>query len=120
MYMAFDRTFAASQGINTRIASYILSIVVAITIVMAIRIMGIVLLLSLFTIPAVAANTLTKSYPRITLWAAIIATIGAVGGLVASYNWEVPPGTCIIFILTVVLIAAKLLSLHLKTRLNAH
>ncbi|MDO5487680.1 MAG: metal ABC transporter permease [Rikenellaceae bacterium] len=119
MYLAFDRDFAMSQGIATRTASYFLTAIVAITIVLAIRIMGIVLLLSLFTIPAVAANSLTKSYPRITLWAAIIATVGAVAGLVASYNWEVPPGTCIIFILTLVLIAAKLLSLHLKTRLNA-
>lgn len=119
MYLAFDRDFAMSQGIATRTASYFLTAIVAITIVLAIRIMGIVLLLSLFTIPAVAANSLTKSYPRITLWAAIIATIGTVAGLVASYNWEVPPGTCIIFILTLVLIAAKLLSLHLKTRLNA-
>ena len=119
MYLAFDRDFAMSQGIATRTASYFLTAIVAITIVLAIRIMGIVLLLSLFTIPAVAANSLTKSYPRITLWAAIIATVGAVAGLVASYSWEVPPGTCIIFILTLVLIAAKLLSLHLKTRLNA-
>ena len=119
MYLAFDRDFAMGQGIATRSASYLLTAIVAITIVLAIRIMGIVLLLSLFTIPAVAANSLTKSYPRITLWAAIIATVGAVAGLVASYNWEVPPGTCIIFILTLVLIAAKLLSLHLKTRLNA-
>ena len=84
------------------------SLVVAIAIVMAIRIMGIVLLLSLFTIPAVAANSLTKSYASISFWAAIIATFSAVVGLVASYNWEIPPGTSIIFTLTIVLFAAKL------------
>jgi zinc transport system permease protein len=120
MYLAFDRDFAASQGIVSRAASYILTIVVAITIVLAIRIMGIVLLLSLFTIPAVTANILSKSYVKITLLAAIIAVCGAVGGLVASYNWEIPPGTCIIFILTVVLIAAKLLSLRSKKDKNAN
>ena len=114
MYLAFDRDFAASQGIASRTASYILTVVVAITIVLAIRIMGIVLLLSLFTIPAVTANILSKSYAKITLLAATIAVCGAVGGLVASYNWEIPPGTCIIFILTVALIAAKLLSLRSK------
>lgn len=119
MYLAFDRDFAASQGIAARAASYLLSVIVAVTIVLAIRIMGIVLLLSLFTIPATTANTFTKSYPRITLWASIIATVGAVGGLVASYNWEVPPGTCIIFILTVMLITAKLLSLQSKKQPNA-
>ena len=120
MYLAFDRDFAASQGIASRATSYILTVVVAITIVLAIRIMGIVLLLSLFTIPAVTANILSKSYAKITLLAAIIAVCGAVGGLVASYNWEIPPGTCIIFILTVVLIAAKLLSLRSKKDKNAN
>ena len=120
MYLAFDRDFAASQGIASRAASYILTVIVAITIVLAIRIMGIVLLLSLFTIPAVTANILSKSYAKITLLAATIAVCGAVGGLVASYNWEIPPGTCIIFILTVALIAAKLLSLRSKKDKNAN
>lgn len=120
MYLAFDREFSASQGIASRLASYLLIVIVAIAIVLAIRIMGIVLLLSLFTIPAVTANTLTKSYAKITLWAAIIAVIGTVGGLFISYNWEIPPGTCIIFILIVALIAAKLLSLRSKKLSNAN
>lgn len=114
MYVAFDRNFAASQGINTRFISYILSVVVAVTIVMAIRIMGIVLLLSLFTIPAVTANTFTKSYAKITVWAAVIAVTGAVLGLIASYYWEIPSGASIIFTLTLMLIAVKILSLRSK------
>ena len=117
MYMAFDRNFAASQGIATRTASYALMIVVAIAIVMAIRIMGIVLLLSLFTIPTVTANALTKSYAAISFWAAIIATSSAVTGLVVSYNWEIPPGTSIIFTLTIVLFAVKLY-IFAKQKLN--
>ena len=120
MYLAFDRDFTASQGIASRVASYVLTVIVAITIVLAIRIMGIVLLLSLFTIPAVTANILSKSYAKITLLSAAIAVCGAVGGLVASYNWEIPPGTCIIFILTVALIATKLLSLRSKKVKNAN
>ena len=120
MYLAFDRDFTASQGIASRVASYVLTVIVAITIVLAIRIMGIVLLLSLFTIPAVTANIISLSYAKITLLSAAIAVCGAVGGLVASYNWEIPPGTCIIFILTVALIAAKLLSLRSKKVKNAN
>ena len=120
MYLAFDRNFTTSQGIASRTTSYILTVVVAITIVLAIRIMGIVLLLSLFTIPAVTANIISKSYAKITLLAATIAVFGAVGGLVASYNWEIPPGTCIIFILSIALIVAKLLSLRSKKISNAN
>lgn len=114
IYLAFDREFAASQGVAARGVSYLLIVVVAIAIVLAIRIMGIVLLLSLFTMPAVAANCLTKSYQRITAIAAVIATVSAVAGLVASYYWEIPPAACIIFILSMVLIAVKLVSLRSK------
>lgn len=114
MYLAFDRDFAASQGIATRLSSYVLMAIVAITIVLAIRIMGIVLLLSLFTMPVVAANTLTQSYAKITLWASLIATFGTVMGLMVSYYWEIPPAACIIFILSLVLIVVKLLSLRSK------
>ena len=119
MFVAFDRSFSASQGIATRIVSYTMSIIVAITIVMAIRIMGIVLLLSLFTIPVVTANSLTKSYAAITFWASVIGVTGAVVGLILSYNCEVPPGVSIIFTLTIALIGAKLLSLRSKKKPNA-
>lgn len=119
MYIAFDRSFSASQGIATQLISYVMSMVVAITIVLAIRIMGIVLLLSLFTIPVVAANSFTKSYTAITLWASVIGVFGAVIGLIVSYNWEVPPGVSIIFTLTIALFGAKLLSLRSKKKKNA-
>ena len=119
MYVAFDRTFSSSQGIATRLISYVMSVIVAIKIVMAIRIMGIVLLLSLFTIPVVTANSLSKSYTTITLWASIIGVVGAVLGLIMSYNWEVPPGVSIIFTLTIALFCAKLLSLRSKKKQNA-
>jgi zinc transport system permease protein len=119
MYIAFDRSFSTSQGIATRLISYAMSMVVAITIVLAIRIMGIVLLLSLFTIPVVVANSFTKSYTAITFWASIIGVLGAVVGLIVSYNWEVPPGVSIIFSLTIALFGAKLLSLRSKKKQNA-
>ena len=119
MYVAFDRSFSASQGIATRLISYVMSMVVAITIVLAIRIMGIVLLLSLFTIPVVAANSFTKSYTAISFWASVIGVFGAVIGLIVSYNWEVPPGVSIIFTLTIALFGAKLLSLRSKKKQNA-
>lgn len=119
MYLAFDRDFAASQGIATRTASYIMAVIVALTIVLSIRVMGIVLLLSLFTIPAVTANALTKSYAAITRWAAVLAVAGAVVGLFISYNLEVPPGASIIFTLTIALIVVKLLTLRSKKSADA-
>lgn len=115
MYMAFDRDFARSAGVNTTLVGYILSVITAVTIVLSIRVMGIILLISLITLPVVIANSVTKSYGKITILASIIAAIGALAGVVISYYLEVPSGPAIIFVLTLVLIIVKLLSLQRKT-----
>ena len=114
MYMAFDRDFARSRGIPTRVISYAMAALVAVTIVLSIRIMGIVLLISLLTLPVAIVNALSKSYRTIALGAPLVAVAGNVAGLVASYNFEVPPGAAIIFTLTLTLIIVKLLPLRQK------
>ena len=114
MYTAFDRDFARSRGIPTRVISYLMAALVAVTIVLSIRIMGIVLLISLVTMPVVIVNTLSRSYRTIALTAPLMAVAGNVAGLVASYNFEVPPGAAIIFTLTLTLILVKLVSLRSK------
>ena len=112
MYVAFDRDFARSRGIPTRVISYVMAALIAVTIVLSIRIMGIVLLISLLTMPVAIVNALSKSYRTIALCAPLVAVAGNVAGLVASYNFEVPPGAAIIFTLTLTLIIVKLLPLR--------
>lgn len=114
MYVAFDRSFAQSRGIAVRTVSYLMAALMALTIVLSIRIMGIVLLIALITMPVVIVNTLTRSYRRIALFAPMVAVAGNLTGLFLSYEWEVPPGAAIIFTLTIGLIAVKLLTLSRK------
>ncbi len=118
MFVAFDRNYAKSQGIPTALISYIMAAVIAVAIVLSIRIMGIVLLISLLTMPVVIANTFANSYRKIVLLATITGVSGNVVGLIFSYYFEVPPGAAIIFMLTLVLICVKMLSLHSKKRKN--
>ena len=116
MYVAFDRDFAKAAGVHTKLISYAMSIIIAITIVLSIRIMGIVLLISLLTMPVVIANAFSKNYRTIAICAAAIGSIGSLAGIALSYYLEVPSGPSIIFILTLTLIIVKLLSLHTKHR----
>lgn len=118
MYIAFDREFSRSAGLHTRIVSYTMSVVTAITIVLSIRIMGIVLLISLLTMPVVLVNFLSKSYKTITVWSAIVAAAAGVSGITISYYLEVPSGPAIIFVLTVALILIKPLSLYIVKRVR--
>lgn len=114
MFVAFDRDFAEAAGINTKAVGYIMATISAVAIVLSIRIMGIVLLISLLTMPVVIANMLTKHYPRIALWAALTATTAALLGITASYYLEVPSGPAIIFSLTLFLLIIKIVYLCVK------
>ena len=114
MYVAFDRNYARSQGIHTKLVAYAMSAFLAVVIVLSIRIMGIVLLISLLTMPVVIVNTFSKSYRTITLWSSAVAAFASVAGVVASYFLEVPSGPAIIFILTFALILVKVLPLRSK------
>jgi zinc transport system permease protein len=114
MYITFDEEYARSQGLPVVPVAYLMSIVVAVTIVLSIKVMGIVLLMSLVTIPTVVANTLTKDFRLITLLAVVTALVCNVMGFVMSYEIElpngggIPTGSCIIFLLSVTLLIVKL------------
>lgn len=111
MFVAFDREYAESQGVHTGIIAYTVAVLTAITIVLSIKAIGIVMLISLLTIPPVIANSLTDSYRKITLWSVIIAILGNLAGLFVSYRMDVPAGAATIFLLTVVMIIVKLVPL---------
>ncbi|MBO7286202.1 MAG: metal ABC transporter permease [Alistipes sp.] len=111
MYVTFDEDYARSQGMATQCIAYTMAIIVSLAIVLSIKVMGIILLISLMTIPTVVANTLTKDYRKIALLSAVIGIIGNILGFIISYNFNLPTGSCIIFILAIALICVKLLTL---------
>ena len=114
MFAAFDRSFAEASGVPVKFTNYAMAVITAITIVLSIRTMGIVLLISLLTMPVVTANMLFKNYKQIAPLAVAIAIIGGVLGIALSYHAEVPSGPAIIFVLTIMFLTIKLLSLYFK------
>ena len=110
-YLTFDEDYARSQAIPATVVAYIMAVVIAVTIVLSIKIIGIILLLSLLTIPTVVANALTKDYRRIALIASVVGVLGNLAGFVLSYAYDLPTGSCIIFMLCITLISVKVLSL---------
>ena len=109
MYMTFDEEYARSQGVPTTVVAYAMSVVVAVTIVLSIKVMGIILLLSLLSMPAVIANSLTKDYRRMAALSAVIAVVCNIVGFLLSYAYDLPPGSSIIFTLGALLLIVKVL-----------
>ena len=112
MYVAFDRGFARSQGIPTEALSYGMAVLTAVTIVLSIRIVGIVMLISLLTMPAVIVNTRCKRFAAIMRWSALTAVCGNIIGLALSYRMNIPAGAATIFVLTITLIIVKIVTLR--------
>ncbi len=97
IYVAFDREFARSQGIPVQVFEYVLMMFIALTIVSCLRMIGIVLAISLLTIPQMTANLFTHNFKRI-IWLSIgIGFACCIGGLIISYLVQVPSGASIIF-----------------------
>ena len=65
IYVAFDREFARSQGIPVQVFEYVLMMFIALTIVACLRMVGIVLVISLLTVPQMTANLFSHRFHRI-------------------------------------------------------
>lgn len=117
IYIAFDREYARSQRIPVTFFEYTLMMFIALTIVACLRMIGIVLVISLLTLPQMTANLFTHSFKRI-IWLSIgIGYVGCLGGLYLSYQLQVPSGAAIIFFSILVYALCKMgKSLYLCSR----
>jgi zinc transport system permease protein len=97
IYIAFDREYARSQRIPVRLFEYILMMFIALTIVSCLRMIGIVLVISLLTLPQMTSNLFTHSFKKIIFMSIGIGFMSCIGGLLLSYQLQVPSGASIIF-----------------------
>ena len=115
IYTAFDREFAITQGLPVRFIEYAMMFFISATIVLSIRLIGIMLLMSLITVPQMTANLFTSNYQKITITSCIIGFFGCISGLFLSYFFNVPTGAFIILTLIVVFLSAKIIHYFIRT-----
>lgn len=108
--IAFDSTFARSQHLPVTAIEYMMMTLIAMTIVATIKMVGIVLAISLLTIPQMTANLFTYSYKRMIGASIVIGCIDCIVGLYASYLLNVPSGATIIFVSIILFAAARILA----------
>ncbi len=105
--VSFDSEFARTRRLPVHFIEYVMMFFIAITIVLSIRLVGIVLLMSLITVPQMTANLFTVNYARMILLSILFSLLGSVAGLILSYYLNVPSGALIIFVLIVVFFTAR-------------
>jgi len=108
LYIAFDSEFAKTRNLPVKFFEYLMMLFIAVTIVLSIRLVGIVLLMSLLTVPQMTANLFTSNFNKIIFGSIWIGFLGCIAGLFLSYFLNVPSGAFIIFTLIVIFFLCKL------------
>jgi zinc transport system permease protein len=120
LFVAFDQEYAHTQGIPTRLINYVLISLVALTIVVNIRVVGIIMVISLLTIPQATANLFSRNFKCMIACSTGFAFLASVTGLFISYRLNIPSGAAIIFTaIAVFLILKAAVTMHTKMRLRA-
>jgi len=111
LYISFDEVFARTYSSYVDVFKYVTTSLIALTIVLNIRMAGVVLVISLLTIPPNIAMLFTKVYFKIVVWSVLAGFIGTATGYVISYYAGIPVGATIIFTLVIIWVIVKTLTL---------
>jgi len=117
--ISFDEEFARARNLPVNLFNYLLMAFSALVIVASIRISGVILVLSLLTLPQATANLFTKKFSSIMISSIFIGFFGMVTGLVVSYYTDLPSGATIILVMTGLFGVGKLATLLLTLLKNS-
>jgi manganese/iron transport system permease protein len=110
LFTAYDPTMAAASGVPVGIVQYTLLAMLAISTVVALKAVGIVLVVAMLVTPAATASLLVRRVHYIMALGAVIGAISSVVGLYVSYYAEVASGAAIVLTATVLFLLAFLFS----------
>jgi ABC-type Mn2+/Zn2+ transport system permease subunit len=106
LFVSFDAETAGTQGYQTRRWELLLYLTLGVTIALAIRIAGVLLVFAMLVIPAVSALLLTR-HLRAAFPTAVIFGVLPIGiGLYVSYVFDLPSAACIVLVSFILMVAA--------------
>ncbi len=97
-YATFDRELAQADRLNVNRLDYVLALCVAATVVVSVKIAGIVLVSAFLIIPPATARFLARSFSGMTLWSVGLGMASAALGLWFSYAQDLPTGPAMVLV----------------------
>lgn len=94
----FDEEFLMVKAINVRVFDNLLFAMIAATIVLLIRVAGIILIIALLTAPAAIAKLFTNDLKRIMVISSLLGMVFCLSGLWVSYEMGIASGATIIIV----------------------
>ncbi|MGB4594734.1 MAG: metal ABC transporter permease [Anaerolineaceae bacterium] len=108
--ISFDETFSTVRNLPVTPVYLAMIILIGLTVVISMRVVGLIMVIALLTIPPAIANLFLKDMAKIMLTSSLIAVAGSVLGLSLSYSLNLPSGAVIILLLGLCYVAAALVA----------
>jgi manganese/iron transport system permease protein len=106
LFTAYDTTMAAASGMPVALMQYGLLALLALSTVVALRAVGIVLVVAMLVTPAATGTLLVRRVPHVMLVGAMVGIVSSVVGLYVSYYGEVASGACVVLVATCIFLLA--------------
>ena len=107
---AFDRDFARVAGLPVRTVNLVMTVMTALCIVLTIRLVGIMLLMSMLSLPMMIAETFTHKLKTMMAASALISLLCSIAGLFAGAVIDVPCSALIVIIMAAAFLITRPLS----------
>ncbi len=105
--IAFDRDFAAVSGLPVRFISYTMTVMVAVCIVLTIRLVGVMLLMSMMSLPMISAEIFCHKFKSVMYASVLISLACSLAGLWISTVLDVPCSALIVLLMAATFIVGK-------------
>src|SRR5690625_3402613 len=102
--LSFDEEHATVSGIHSKRIHFLFIVLTALVIASSIRIVGVLLVSALMTLPVASAMRIAVSFKQLIFLAILFAEIAVVVGLISGYYLSIPPGGTIVMIAIIILI----------------
>ncbi|GAA2855137.1 metal ABC transporter permease [Streptosporangium fragile] len=93
-----DEEVARASGLPVRLLSLLIAVTAALTVVIAMRVVGLLLVSALMVVPVATSQQLARGFRSTMLLSMVFGMIATVGGLTSSFYVEVPPGAIIVIV----------------------
>ncbi len=111
MYVSFDEYYLEVRGLRVNLIYFLLLALISVTVVILTKIVGIILMIAMLTLPAVISSHFTKNLFKMMIIAIVLGIIFNWSGIYLAYEFNLPTGPCIIILagLVYVLLVSKTL-----------
>lgn len=109
---SFDQDFAQVAGIKITLVNMMFAIITAITVTLAIRVVGVLLIGALMILPILIIQQHVASFRSVVINASLLAMVSVIAGLFVSFYFDIPAGAAIVLLLVIQFVTARFVLRH--------